>query len=63
MFVEPKKADLRYLQLYDKIDSKRKQNWLKMPKDEMEEANKRYLKFLIAQNLTDRVKKKIIVNP
>ncbi len=63
MFVEPKKADLRYLQLYDKIDSKRKQSWLKIHKDDLEKANIRYLKFLIVQNLTDRVKKKIIVNP
>jgi hypothetical protein len=63
MFVEPTEIDIRYLQLYEKIDRKRKQSWLKMHPEELEKANIRYLKFLMMQNLSDRVKKKIVVNP
>lgn len=63
MFVDPNEVDVRYLQLYEKIDRKRKQSWLKMHPDELLKANIRYLKLLIVQNLSDRVKQKIVVNP
>ena len=63
MFKKPGEADLRYLQLYEKMDLKRKQSWMKMDYRDLEKANIRYLKFLIVQNLTDKVKKKIVVNP
>lgn len=63
MFFRPTETDLRYLKLYEKTDKKRKQSWFKMPEKELMKANVRYLKFLIAKNLSEKVSKKIVVSP
>ena len=48
---------MRYLTLYNDIDSKRKKKWSQIDKDELLKANIKYLKFLIGQNLSEKVKK------
>jgi hypothetical protein len=63
MFEKPTLNDLRYLELYKKIHEKRKKSWEKIPPDELEKANIRYIKFLIVQNLCEKVNNKIVVNP
>lgn len=47
MFQDPNETDLRYLTLYNKIDMKRKKRWEQIDRAKLEEANLKYLKFLI----------------
>ena len=57
MFLAPNDVDMRYLTLYNEIDTKRKDQWRKIPKAELERSNIQYIKFLVAKNLSEKVKK------
>ena len=59
MVKDPSETDLRYLNLYDNIDKKRKKTWQKSGNNEqLYRNNVTQLKFLIASNLFKKTKKK-----
>lgn len=59
MVKDPSETDLRYLNLYDNIDKKRKKTWQKYGNNEqLFRNNVTQLKFLIASNLLKKTKKK-----